>query len=81
MTDTDIANRLKEIIEKGAPDWFIPAYAEMLEIGAKLDRHLAGHKERSAPWRTIGWSAVGAVVMALLWYLLSQAPAILASKP
>lgn len=79
MTDTDIADAVREIIEAGAPNWFIPAYTKILYVQARLERHLAGHEERRGDWRAIWRPIVQMLLGALVIWLLMQAPAILSA--
>ena len=79
MTDNDISEAVARIIERGAPDWFIPAYTRQLQMEGKLDTHICQHETRQkSVWDTVR-PALSMLVTAVMAWLLLQAQAILAA--
>lgn len=79
MTDNDISEAVARIIERGAPDWFIPSYTRQLQMEQKLDGHIKTHEEQRKTWWDVLRPALSMVATAALAWLLLQAQAILSA--
>ena len=87
MTDKDISEAVARIQERGAPDWFIPSYTKLLELerkqdetNAKLDAHIASHDRGKANLWEVWKPVLTTLLTVAVLYILSQAPAILATR-
>lgn len=81
MTANDLAEIIKGAQRQGAPEWGVTLIVQQHELRAAFLRHCEDEEGRRAPWKRIVEKIVELAMIALVWWVLTQAPAILAVGP